>query len=108
MLSFLEINLIGAAMTATKWQYLESRPSSWRQQLYFKGRKLTAFAVWSDMIVNDETPQEAAINWDLPLDAINEAIEYCSNNLELINKEALEERYYLEERGILLEPKITH
>ncbi len=94
--------------TKTQWQYLESRPSSWRKQLYLKGRKLTAFTVWSDMIANEDTIDETAENWDLPLEAIREAIEYCETNQELLKSEAEEERRYLEERGVLLEPKATH
>ncbi len=54
----------------TQWQYLEPRPSSWRQQLYMKGRKLTAFTVWSDMIVNEMTPEEVADSKDLPIAAV--------------------------------------
>ncbi len=91
----------------TQWQFLEPRSSSWRKQLYFKGRKLTAFTVWSDMIVNQDTLGETAANWDLSIEAIKEAIEYCENNRELLKSEAEEERRYLEERGVLLKP-ITH
>ena len=92
----------------TQWQFLEPCSSSWRKQLYFKGRKLTAFTVWSDMIVNEDTLGETAANWDLPTEAIKEAIEYCENNRELLKSEAEEERPYLEERGVVLEPKIPH
>ena len=92
----------------TQWQYLESRPSSWRKQLYLKGRKLTAFTVWSEMIANEDTISETAENWDLPIEAIREAIEYCETNQELLKSEAEEERRYLEERGVILESKITH
>ncbi len=95
-------------MTNNQWQYLESRPHSWREQLYIKGRKLTAFTVWSDMMVNGETPNDAAENWDLPLAAVQEAIEYCSTHQELLKREAESERRYLEQRGISLEPKVTH
>ncbi len=90
----------------TQWQYLEKRPHPWRQQLCFKGRRLKAFDVWSDMIVNDMTPQEAAFNWELPLDAIEEAIEYCQTHQDLLRREAEEERRRLEAKGISLEPKI--
>ena len=95
-------------MTTTQWQYLEKRPHLWRKQLYFKGKRLKAFDVWMDMMVNKETPEEAAENWDLSLDAVMEAIEYCQTHQELLNQEAEEERRYLEERGISLEPKVTH
>ena len=91
-----------------QWKYLEKRPHLWRKQLYVKGRRLKAFGVWMDMIVNEMTTYEAADNWDLPLAAIEEIIEYCETNQELLKQEADQERHYLEERGINLEPKVTH
>lgn len=91
----------------TKWQYLEQRPSSWRRQLYIKGKKLTAFTVWSDMIVNEMSPEEVADSKGLSLAAVEEAIKYCQNNQELLQQEAAAERLYLEEKGVILEPKIT-
>ena len=95
-------------ISKTQWQFLEPRPSSWRKQLYLKGKKLTAFTVWSDMIANKDTLDETADNWDLPREAVREAIKYCENNQELLKSEAEEERRYLEEKGIILEPKIIN
>ena len=95
-------------MTTTQWQYLEKRPHSWRKQLYIKGRKLRAFTLWVNMNVNEMTTEEAADNWDLPLTAINEVINYCEANRELLKQEAEEERRRLEVKGVSLEPKITH
>ncbi len=92
----------------TQWQYLESRPQSWRKQLYIKETRIRASVIYSDMKVNQETPEETADNWDLPLAAIEEIIEYCENNQELLKQEAREEGNYLEERGISLEPKTTN
>lgn len=60
------------------------------------------------MIVNGETPESAAGNWDLPLAAVQEAIEYCETHLELLKREAEEERRYIEERGVSFEPRVTH
>ncbi len=88
----------------TQWQYLEPRPSSWRKQLFFKGRRLRPFTVWSSMLVEEMTPEETAKDWDLPLAAVEEAIEYCQTHQDLLKREAEEERRYLEERGINLEP----
>ena len=92
----------------TQWQYLEERSDSWRKQLYIKGKKLTAFGLWSDMMVNSETPEEAAENWDVPLAAVLEVIEYCQTYQQLIAEEANSERRYLEERGIPIDPKIVN
>ncbi len=95
-------------MTTTQWKHLESRPHPWRKQLYIKGRKLKAFTVWSDMIANDLTPEDVADSKELPLQAVYEAIEYCQTHQELLKLEADEERRYLEERGISVEPRVTH
>ncbi len=37
-----------------------------------------------------------------------EAIEYCETNIELLEQEAQEERRYLEERGVVLEPPVAN
>ena len=95
-------------MTATtQWQYLEKRPHSWRQQLYIKGRRLTAFGIWMDMMTNRDTLEETAENWNLPLEAVREVIAYCESDRELLNAEAEAERHYLEARGVSLEPQVT-
>ncbi|MDJ0717877.1 MAG: hypothetical protein QNJ54_27265 [Prochloraceae cyanobacterium] len=92
----------------TQWQYLEQRPHPWRKQLYIKGKRLKAFTVWMDMLVNNLTPQEVAENKDIPLEAVMEALEYCQNNSELLKAEAIEVRRRLEEKGYNLEPQVTH
>lgn len=91
------------------WLFLESRPDSWRKQLYIKGRKLRASNIWSDMIVNEMTPEECAEDWDLPLAAIHEAIEYCEIHQGLIEAEAAQERASLDtNRGSFLEPTFAN
>lgn len=92
-------------MTTTQWQYLEQRSHPWRQQLYLKGKRLRAFTVWMDMLVNNLTPEEVAKNKELPLAAVLEAIEYCQTHQDLLQKEADEERRRLAAKGISLEPK---
>ena len=89
----------------TQWQYLEQRPHPWRKKLYFKGKRLRAFNVWMTMLVEEMTPEETAEDWDLPLAAVEEAIKYCQTHQDLLKREAEEERRYLEERGINLEPQ---
>ncbi len=74
------------------WQYLVARPHAWRRQLYIKGRKLTAAMVWQDMLTNQLSPEQAAENWDLPVLAIAEVIQYCESHAELLQLEADEER----------------
>lgn len=59
------------------------------------------------MQANDMTAAEAAENWNLPLAAIREAIDYCQTHQDLLQQEAAEERRRLEAKGISLEPKVT-
>ncbi|EAZ87910.1 DUF433 domain-containing protein [Crocosphaera chwakensis] len=73
----------------TQWQYLETRSDSWRKQLYIKGTRIKASVIYSDMIVNEMTEADAVYNWDLPLKAIQEVIEYCQTHQELLNDDFL-------------------
>lgn len=91
----------------TQWQYLEKRPHSWRQQLYIKGTRIKASVIYSDMIANQETSQETAENWDLPLAIIEEVIEYCKTYQALLDSEAAKERQIVLE-GVTIEPPITY
>ncbi len=91
----------------TQWQYLETRPHPWRKQLYVKGKRIKASVIYSDMMVNNETVSEAAENWDLPLAAIVEIIEYCQSHQELLEKEAAKERRIVLE-GVTIEPSVTN
>jgi uncharacterized protein (DUF433 family) len=86
------------------WQYLIARPHPWCKQLYIKGRKLLASTIWRDMTANQMSPEQAAENWDLPLSAIYEAIDYCQKHQENLKLEADEERYRLEVKGVQVEP----
>ena len=67
-----------------------------------------AFTVWMDMIVNQMTPEEVADSKELPLAVVHEAIEYCETHQDLLKQEAEAERRYLKEKGVSLEPQITH
>jgi len=91
-----------------KWQYLEQRPHKWRKQLYFKGKRLRPYVVWIGMQTENLTISEAADNWDLPIDAIKEAIAYCESETNLLNKEAKEEKQLLEAKGYSIAPKIIN
>lgn len=86
-----------------------SVPSSYLAQTtyitYIKGHRLLASTVWQDMVTNQLSPEQAAENWDLPLPAICEAVQYCKNHQELLKLEADEERYRLELKGVPLGTK---
>lgn len=88
----------------TGYRYLVERPHRWRRQLYVKGRRLLAFNVWMDMLVNNQTKEQAAEDWDLPMEAVDEIVDYCEQNRALLEMEADEERSRLLAKGVVLEP----
>lgn len=82
------------------WKYLVQVPHPWKKQLYVKGRKLPAAAVWTATLTNKLSKAEAAENWDLPLEAIDEIFYYCEKNKALLQMEAEEEARQLSLKGI--------
>jgi uncharacterized protein (DUF433 family) len=99
------VQSIEATPHQEKWQFLVSRSHPWRKQLYIKGRKLLVSTLWQDMIANQMTIDQAAENWDLPLAAVHEAIQYCETHQDLLKLEAEEEYCRLQDKGVSLEPK---
>lgn len=90
------------ASASLPWTYLVDRPYSWKKQLFVKGRRLTAAQVWLDMKANQMTEREAADNWDLPVEAVAEIINYCEKNASFLQMEADEERLFLASQDISL------
>lgn len=82
------------------WIYLVSHDHLWKQQLYVKGRKQPGPSVWTALKTNNLTLEQAVYNWDLSPAALNEIIEYCELNQDLIQREAAEELRRLREKGI--------
>ena len=68
---------------------------------------MTAANVWYDLLANERTLQEAAQNWDLPVEAIEEIVRYCESDRELIAMEADEEKQLLIEKGVGITPEIA-
>ena len=87
---------------SNNWTYLVSRPHSWKKQLFIKGRKLTAAQIWFDMKSNQMSYAEAAENWNLPVEAVLEAENYCLQNRSLLQMEADEEKLALQTGGVRL------
>ena len=101
------ISSLRSPAVSPNWQFLVLRPHPWRQQLAIKGRKLLAATLWRDMLANNLTPEQAAENWDLPLAAVQEAVQYCETHQDLLKLEAEEERYRLQAQGVTFEPRAT-
>jgi len=65
------------------WVYLASKPRSQYRQLFVKGRNIAAWTLYSMYVGGEEpamTREAIAADFDLPLEAVQEAIRYCESN----------------------------
>src|SRR5439155_16721378 len=68
--------------TATTWKYLERDPKSSLKQLSIRGRRIRARTLYGMFMSAEEpmTPEEIAADYNLPLEAVKEAIAYCQSD----------------------------
>jgi uncharacterized protein (DUF433 family) len=89
--------------TIAVYQHLEPRPDSAYRQLFVKGTRVRAELIYRAHIDQDEpmTPEELAVDFGLPLQAVREAIEYCKNHPAEIAADAADEEALMAARGQL-------
>lgn len=65
-----------------EWKYLERRPGSSYQQLEVKGKRIWAWTLYCEFMIEKEprTPQQIAEDWSVSLGAVEEAIAYCQGD----------------------------
>jgi uncharacterized protein (DUF433 family) len=73
------------------YAYLVQRPHAWRRQLVFKGRRLTVGQFLGRMRTEHWTPEQAAAEFELPLEAAYEAVDYGMRFASLIAAEDAED-----------------
>jgi uncharacterized protein (DUF433 family) len=63
----------------TMWKYLAPNPKSAYKQLFIQGRRIRARTLYGMYMSAEEpmTPEEIAGEYDLPVEAVKEAIAYC-------------------------------
>jgi uncharacterized protein (DUF433 family) len=72
---------IKAMSTATVWKFLVRKPKSLYKQLFIKDRWVAARTLYGQTTGEDaRTPSQLAKDFDLPLEAVSEAIAYCESN----------------------------
>jgi len=94
----------GTMTTKTEIQYehLEPRPGSNYRTLFLKGRRIRAAIV--DQVIHGPdpcTPEEFAQGFQVPLEAVLEALDYVARNRSLIEQERESETANLRARGLL-------
>ena len=79
--------------TSTTWNHLAPNPKSAYKQLFIAGRRIRARVIYGWYACSEPmTPAEIAREFQLPIEAVLEAIAYCeSNPPELLEDDAREE-----------------
>lgn len=69
---------------ATTWIYLARKPGSNYRQLFIKGRNIAARTLYGQYLDGEDgpgrTPEQLAEDFNLPLDAVREALAYCESD----------------------------
>lgn len=79
--------------TSTQYAHLAPNPKSAYRQLFVKGTRIRARILYGWYACEEPmTAEEIATDYDLPVEAVREAIAYCeSNPPELLEDDAREE-----------------
>ncbi len=86
----------------SKWKYLERRPGSSYQQLSVKGKRIWAWTLYCEFMSATEprTPHQLAEDWEVPLEAVREAIAYCQSAPPEIREDKRKDDILREARGM--------
>lgn len=87
---------------STAYKYLVRKPKSVYKQLFVKERWISARTLYG-MYARDEspmTPEEIAADYDLPLDAVVEAIAYCESNPPELTEDYAREEAVMQATGM--------
>jgi uncharacterized protein (DUF433 family) len=72
----------------TTYQWLEPKPDKqFTKQLGIKGRNMIVWNLVADIVVSEVPAEEMARRFRLPLEAVQEALDYYYANKEWINEE---------------------
>ena len=90
-----------------QYEFLESRPRSNYKQLWVKGRHIRAEVLYRYTVGPEpEFPEQVAKEYDLPVGAVLEAIDYCTRNRALLDAERSHEAADVRARGLDRYPHI--
>ena len=74
--------------TEATYEWLEPKPyKKFTKQLGIKGRNMIVWNLVSSIVVRGETPEYVASNYRLPIEAVQEALDYYYPNKEWIDAE---------------------
>ena|SRR5438876_6041502 len=90
------------ASSNNNWQYLEPRPKSFYRQLFIKGTRIRARSLYGWFMAEEDpmTPEQIAAEFNLPVEAVKEAIAYCEGDPPEIKEDFRKEEALMEATGM--------
>ncbi len=86
----------------TTYQWLEPKPyKKFTKQLGIKGRNMIVWNLVANIVVSGLTAEAVARDFELPIEAVNEALDYYYSNQLWIDEETAETGRFLEKAGLL-------
>jgi uncharacterized protein (DUF433 family) len=86
-------------MTNGEYKYLGPKRGSLYRQYFVNGTRIRAEIIYGEIVGPDHrTPEEVAQDYNLPLDAVLECVEYCEKNADLLRQEWEEDEADLRRR----------
>ena len=71
-----------------EYKYLGPRYRSNYRQFFYKGRGLRAETLYRETVgIDPRSPEQVAEDFDIPIEAVYEAIHYCTHNEDLLREE---------------------
>lgn len=96
--------IAGLESAGQQWTWLVARDHSWRRQLWIKGRNIAAGDLAHTAAIEGWTAEDAAREFDLPVEAVLEAQRYAEVARDLIAAEEAENRIVAQR----YEPELAH
>jgi uncharacterized protein (DUF433 family) len=90
------------ANESKQWQHLAPNPKSAYKQLFIKGTRIRAEAIYAWTVDGSETmtAEEVAEGYSLPLEVVQEAIAYCASDPPEIREDHAREERLMEATGM--------
>jgi uncharacterized protein (DUF433 family) len=87
---------------STTYTHLAPNPKSAYKQLFIKGTRIRAEVVYGMTVDGSEpmTPEQVATEFNLPMEAVREAIAYCESNPAEVSEDHAAEEALLEATGM--------
>ena len=83
------------------YRFLAPREGSNYKQFFVTGRNLRAETLYRQTVgLEPRTLRDVAADYDLPVEAVQEAIQYCIDNADLLRREREEDLADLRRRGL--------